>query len=119
MRGISTFRFALAGVGLLFSVLTVQSFARVTPTDVSFTGLVTCSQCTQLTQRKGFTRWSWAMYRLSNGDRLVFVTSDKIYKLQGDREQLSKYVEDKATVTGHLDVDTIEVTNITRSTKEK
>lgn len=116
MKRIWVLRFVLAGV---LSVLAVPSFARVTPSEVSWTGRVTCSQCTTLDQHKGFTPWTWAMYRLSNGDRLVFVTREKIYNLRGDREQLTKYVEDKAIVTGHLDVNTIEVTRIARPTKEE
>jgi hypothetical protein len=109
--------FSIVSVAVLSLILSVQSFARAIATDVSFTGKVTCSQCVDLTQRKGFTPWSWAMYRLSQGDSIVFITSDRIYKLQGDRAQLSKYIEDKATITGHLDVNTIQVMTIAHPVK--
>ena len=88
-------------------------------TDVRLPGLVTCSHCLDLTQHKGFTRWSWAMYRVSQGDSIVLVAPGNTYILQGDRQQLSKYVKDKLTVSGKLDGNTIEVTNITRPSKEQ
>jgi hypothetical protein len=119
MNRISAFRFVLASFVVLCSIFAVQAFAQPTAADVNFTGLITCSHCVDLAQHKGFTRWSWAMYKVSQGDNIVFLTSGKTYKLQGDKQQLSKYVEDKATVTGHLDADTIEVVSITRPKKEK
>lgn len=96
-----------------------MSFAKPVASDVTFTGLVTCMRCTDLSQHKGFTRWTWAMYKVSQGDELVLLAGGKTYRLQGDRQQLSKYVEYKATVSGHLDADTIAVTAILRPKKEK
>jgi hypothetical protein len=119
MKSISMFRLVLASLLVLCSIFAVQAFAQPSATDVNFTGLITCSHCLDLTQHKGFTRWTWAMYKVSQGDDIVFLASGKTYRLQGDRQQLSKFIEDKATVTGHLDADTIEVTNIARPKKEK
>jgi hypothetical protein len=119
MNRISIFRLFLVSSVILCSILAAQAFAQPTATDVTLTGLVTCSRCVDLSQHKGFTRWTWAMYKVSQGDDIIFLTSGRTYKLQGDRQQLSKYVEDKATVTGHLDADTIEVTGIIRPNKEK
>jgi hypothetical protein len=120
MNSIANFRLALAaGILALCSFSASQAFAQPIAPDVTFTGLVTCLHCTDLTQHKGFTRWSWAMYRVSQGDDIVFVSQGKTYVLRGDRQQLSKYVEDKATVSGHLDDNTIVVTNIVRPAKEK
>jgi hypothetical protein len=119
MNRISIFRLFLASFVVLCSILAAQAFAQPTATDVTLTGRVTCSRCLDLSQHKGFTPWTWAMYKVSQGDNIVFLTSGRTYKLQGDRQQLSKYVEDKATVTGHLDADTIEVTGIIRPKKER
>jgi hypothetical protein len=119
MNRISMFRLFLASFVVLCSILAAQAYAQPTASDVTLTGLVTCSRCLDLSQHKGFTRWTWAMYRVSQGDDIVFLASRRTYKLQGDRERLSKYVEDKATVSGHLDADTIEVTDISRPKKEK
>jgi hypothetical protein len=119
MKKNSSFRWSLAGAVILCSVLATQVFARPAAPDVTFTGRVTCMHCTDLSQHKGFTPWSWAMYRVSQGDEIVLVTQGKTYRLQGDRDQLSKYIEDKAIVSGHLNPDILVVTNITRPQKEK
>ncbi len=119
MSRIPMFRVVLASVLIGCSVLAIQTFARPVASDVTFTGLVTCMHCTDLSQHKGFTRWTWAMYKVSQGDEIVFLAGGKTYRLQGDRQQLSKYVEDKATVSGQLDADTIAVTTIVRPKKRK
>jgi hypothetical protein len=67
-----------------------------------------------LSQHKGFTRWTWATYKVSQGDDIVLVTPAMTYNLQGDRKQLLKYLEDKMAVSGNLDANTIEVTSINR-----
>jgi hypothetical protein len=119
MNRISMLRLVLTTFAVWCSMLALQTFAKPVASDVTFTGVVTCLHCTDLSQHKGFTRWTWAMYRVSQGDQIVFVSSGKTYTLRGDRQELAKYVEDKVTVSGHLDADTIEVTNIVRPKKEK
>ncbi len=119
MNKISAVKIVLATIACACSILTAQASAKPAAADVMFTGVVTCSRCLDLTQHKGFTPWSWAMYKLSQGDDIVIVTSGKIYRLQGDRQQLSKYIQDKVTVSGNLDMGTITVTNVVRPAKEK
>jgi hypothetical protein len=119
MKRISIVRFFVVSAVALSTFVAAQAFAQPAVQDVSLSGLVTCSRCLNLSQHKGFTRWSWAMYQVSQGDSIVVVTAGKAYKLQGDREQLSKFIEDKVTVSGHLDANTIEVTKITRPSKEQ
>jgi hypothetical protein len=119
MKKISIVRFAIASLVALSAFVAAQTFARPAVSDVTLTGLVTCSRCSDLSQHKGFTPWTWAMYKVSQGDDIVLLVSGKTYKLQGDGQQLSKYVEDKVTVSGHLDANTIVVTNIARPAKEK
>ena len=119
MNRISIFRFVVASAVVVSSLLTVQAFAQPTVSDVTLTGLVTCARCLDLTQHKGYTPWSWAMYKVSQGDNIVLVASGKAYNLHGDRQQMSKYIQDKVTISGRLDGNTIEVTNITRPPKEK
>jgi hypothetical protein len=119
MKRVSNFRVALAGVVAFCSVFAAQTFARPAVSNVTLTGRVTCSRCSDLGQHKGFTPWSWAMYKVSQGDDIVFLTQGKVYRLQGDRQQLSKYMEDKVTVSGDLNADTILVSNIVRPAKEK
>jgi hypothetical protein len=119
MKRISLLHFAVAAIAVLSSVMAAHAVVRSMAGDVTLTGKVTCSQCLALSLHKGFTPWSWAMYKLSQGDNVVLVTSDQAYKLEGQRQLLTKYVEEKATVSGHLDSYTIAVTNITHPTKEK
>ena len=49
----------------------------------------------------------------------MLVTPAKTYNLQGDRKQLSKYLEDKVTVSGNLDAGSIVVTSINRPAQGK
>jgi hypothetical protein len=59
---------------------------------------------------KGFTPWTWARESVKNqGDDIVIVVGDKIYKLQGNQDEILKYIADKATVTGHLDGSILQV----------
>jgi hypothetical protein len=113
-------------------------FTAADSTSVELTGLITCSRCLDLAQHKGFTPWTWAMYQVSRGDDIVIkASSGAIYRLQGDRSLLTKYVGDKAIVTGDIvdarqtvDVrdlaatnnsgfDTIAVESISRPAKKK
>jgi hypothetical protein len=119
MKKISNSRSILAGIAVLCAMFGAQAFARPAVTEVSLTGRITCSLCSDLAQHKGFTPWTWAMYKVSQGDDIVFFTDGKVYRLQGDRQQLSKYMEDKVTVSGQLDANTIVVTNIVKPAKEK
>jgi hypothetical protein len=45
---------------------------------------------------------TWALQSVSDGDDVVFVVGSDIYKLQGDRKELLRYMEDKVNVTGDL-----------------
>jgi len=87
-------------------------FIQPESANTEFTGLVTCSRCLDLAQHKGFTPWSWAMYQVSRGDDIVIKTpSGSVFRLQGDRRQLSKFVGDKANVSGTL-IGTNEVVDV-------
>jgi hypothetical protein len=115
----SIVRFVLASFAVMCSILAVGTSSRASSSDVTFTGLVTCGHCLDLSQHKGFTRWSWASYKVSQGDDIVLVTPAKTYNLQGDRKQLSKYLEDKVTVSGNLDAGSIVVTSINKPAQGK
>jgi hypothetical protein len=102
--------FALASLVALSFLVTVPSFAQPV-NSVTFTGLVTCAHCVgNQPMHKGFTPWTWARESVKNqGDDIVMVVGDKIYKLQGNKDEILKYIADKATVTGHLDGGTLQV----------
>ncbi len=102
--------FAVAVLLALSLLVTVPSFARPVNT-VTFTGLVTCAHCVgNQPMHKGYTPWTWALESVKHqGDDIVLVVGDKTYKLQGNQDEILKYIAGKATITGRLDGNTIAV----------
>jgi hypothetical protein len=91
---------------------------RPVPTDVTLTGLVSCAHCQGMQpMHKGHTQYSWALYSVSQGDDIVLVAHDKTYKLQGDKDQLLKFMSAKARITGRLDSSALHVQTIGRPEK--
>jgi dTDP-glucose pyrophosphorylase len=81
---------------------------------------VSCSRCQGIQPlHKGYTRWTWALRSVSEGDDIVLVVGDNIYKLQGDKDQVLKYMESKAKVTGNLEGRTLAVQTIARPDNKK
>lgn len=90
----------------------------MTDNQVTFIGTVSCSRCQSLEPHKGYTRWTWALHSVSEGDDIVLVSRNNIYKLQGDKNQFLKYMEDKVEVTKTLEGRPLTVQRIARP-KEK
>jgi hypothetical protein len=89
-------------------------------TSVSLIGTVSCSRCQGYPPvHKGYTRWTWAVHSVGEGDDIVLVVGNNIYKLQGDRDQLLKYMEDKVEVNGNLEGRTLTVQTIARPNKRR
>jgi len=105
--------FAVASLLVLFLLVAVPSFAHPVNT-VTFTGLVTCAHCVgNQPMHKGYTPWTWALESVKHqGDDIVLVVGDKIYKLQGSQDEILKYIAGKATITGRLDGNAITVETI-------
>ena len=83
--------------------------------NVTFIGTVSCSRCQGIQPlHKGYTRWTWALHSVSEGDEIVLVVGNDIYKLQCDKNQLLKYMESKAKVSGSLKGRTLTVQAITQ-----
>jgi len=76
--------------------------------------LVTCAHCVgNQPMHKGYTPWTWALESVNHqGDDIVMVVGDKIYKLQGNKDEILKYIADKATITGRLDGNILSVETI-------
>jgi hypothetical protein len=92
--------------------------ARSAPTEVTLTGTLSCGHCQGYPPlHKGYTRWTWALHSVGEGDDIVLVVGNNIYKLQGDKDQLLKYMEDKVKVTGDLEGRTLTVQTIARAVK--
>ena len=115
MVRINTLRAAvvLASLFALSFLVTIPSFARPV-SNVTFTGLVTCAHCVgNQPMHKGYTPWTWALESVKHqGDDIVMVVGDKIYKLQGNKDEILKYIADKAMVTGRLDGNILSVETI-------
>jgi len=110
--------FTVVSLLVLSLLVTVPSFAHPA-NNVTFTGLVTCAHCVgNQPMHKGYTPWTWALESVNHqGDDIVLVVGDKIYKLQGNKDEILKYIADKATITGHLDGNIISVEMIGKASK--
>lgn len=81
--------------------------------NVTLTGRVSCAKCQGIQPlHKGYTRFTWALQSVSDGDDIVFVVGDDVYKLRGDKDQFLKHMESKVTVTGNLEGRTLVVQTI-------
>ena len=81
--------------------------------NVTLIGRISCAKCQGIQPlHKGYTRFTWALQSVSDGDDIVFVVGDDIYKLQGDKDQLLKHMENKVTVTGNVEGHTLVVQTI-------
>jgi len=106
---------AIFGLGL-----TAVHPAHSASTEITLTGTVSCAHCQGIQpMHKGYTQFSWALYSISQGDDIVLVVQDKSYKLQGDKDQVLKFMSAKARVTGRLEGATLEVTTIGHPTKNE
>jgi hypothetical protein len=110
---------AIACIAFL-SPATVQVVSQGSSNNVTFTGMVSCSKCQGIQPlHKGYTRWTWALHSISEGDDIMLVVGNDVYKLQGDKDQILKFMERKATVMGTLDGQRLTVQTIVRPEKNK
>jgi hypothetical protein len=110
---------AIASVAALLSSPTV-AVSQGNNSSVTFTGTVSCSKWQGIQPlHKGYTRWTWALHSVDEGDDVVLVVGDNMYKLQGDKDQILKYMESKATVTGTLEGQRLTMQTIVRPGKNK
>jgi hypothetical protein len=119
----------VAVVGILLLLCTGGTLTQIaigeinSPTssgEITLTGTVSCSRCRTLQpEHKGYTRWSWALHSMYEGDDAVLLVQERAYRLQGDRKQLLDFMESKATVTGELDGPTLVVRSIMPAGREK
>jgi hypothetical protein len=110
---------AMASGFAVFPLLSIPSTAE-TASNVTLTGLVTCSRCYgDEVPRKGYTPYSWAFESVSQGDDIVFVVGSHRYLLLGDKEQIMKYIAYPATVSGILDGNVLTMEKIARPEKKR
>lgn len=81
---------------------------------------MSCGHCDGIQPlHKGYTQFTWALYSVSQGDDIVLVAPDKTYNLEGNKDQLLKFMCNKARVTGRLDGAALEVETIGRAAKNE
>ena len=104
----------IASFTAFLSFLRAQSNSKAaTDNTATYIGIVSCSKCQGIQPlHKGYTRWTWALHSVSEGDDVVLVVGNKMYKLQGDKNEVLKYMEKKAKVTGDLEGQTLIVKSI-------
>ena len=78
-------------------VATPSTFAvrspRPAPTEVTLTGTVSCGHCQGIQPiHKGYTQFSWALNSVSQGDDIVLVGQNQVYKLQGNKDEILKFM---------------------------
>jgi hypothetical protein len=95
-----------------------DQLARSTPSEVTVTGTVSCGHCQGLQPiHKGYTQFSWALNSVNQGDDIVLVAQDRVYKLQGAKDQILRLMSAKTRVTGRLNGNALEVETIVRAAK--
>jgi len=110
LKNLAAFEAAPTGVAV-----PLASFA---PTEVTLTGTLSCGHCQGIQpMHKGYTQFSWALSSVSQGDDIVLVGHDQVYKLRGDKDKLLKFMSAKARVTGRLDGSTLDVETIVPAAK--
>lgn len=111
---------AIASVAAVLSPATVQAVSQGSSNSITVTGTVSCSKCQGIQPaHRGYTRWTWALQSISEGDDMVFVVGSDMYKLEGDKAQILKFMESKATVTGNLEGPRLTVQTIVRPGKNR
>jgi len=104
----------ITGVILFSAPPRVQALPETKSDSVTLTGKVSCSKCQGIQPlHKGYSRWTWALHSVNEGDDIVLVVGDNTYRLQGEKGQLLKYMESRAKVTGSLDGQTFAVRAVT------
>ena len=111
----------IASFAVFLSPLRAQSNSEAAAENTAtYIGTVSCSKCQGIQPlHKGYTRWTWALHSISEGDDPVLVVGNDMYKLQGNKDEVLKYMEKKAKVTGDLDGRTLVVKSISRPEKNE
>jgi len=106
----------------LAAFVTPTNFAarstRSAPTEATLAGTVSCGHCQGIQPiHKGYTQFTWALNSVSQGDDIVLLSQNQVYKLQGNKDEILKFMSAKARVTGRLDGSTLAVETIGRPVK--
>jgi hypothetical protein len=113
---------ALAVAALLAVCASIAGTAAAAPVSqhVTLTGYITCTSCMEPNTCKAQTRASCTQWWVSQGASYVLVVGDSHYTLSGAEKELAKAAfENTVTVSGELNGNTVEVSNVDFSHKAK
>ena len=85
---------------------------RAADGETTFTGLISDSFCKGSHSYKGATRSSCRRQCVAHGADYVFVVDDSVYTLDGHKDELDKLAGGNATVTGHVNGNTIAIDSV-------
>lgn len=112
--------FAVSLVLLCLPVKLAAGYSATERTNTSVIGTVTCYSCrTDNSPHKGYTKWTWALHRVNEGDGIVLIVGNEIFGIEGDTNELLKYMEDKVEVTGRFQRGILFVETIKRPASKK
>jgi hypothetical protein len=107
----------LAGVVAVSPLLSVPAVAAPI-SNVTLTGLVTCSRCVGNAPAR-YTQLGWAVRNVRAGDDIVIVVGNMTYKLEGNKDEIMKHIAYKATLGGRLDGNVLTVEMISPAGKNE
>ena len=101
------------------------AFGQTTPATPSpdaavaqqLTGTVSDSICKGHHNRKAATPFGCSIKCVREGASYVLVVGDAVYALQGSTADLEKFAGGEATVTGHVNGNSISVDSVTKAQK--
>ena len=80
--------------------------------QTTVTGVITDNMCTRKHMMPGKTNADCVRACIEHGADYVLVTNGKTLELKGDKKQLSNYAGKKATLTGNLNGNTLQVSSV-------
>ena len=80
--------------------------------DSTLTGTVSCSACRGMHMRPRTPGLACTVFCVSHGAHYTFIVGGKTYLLEGSQNLLEKVAGGKATLNGHIEGDTFELTSI-------
>lgn len=104
-------RILAAGFCLVLVVAIFGSTALLAAGSQTFTGVVSDTMCGAKHVMKGSDA-ACTKGCVEHGGNYALISGDKIYALDGDKEELAKYAGQPVTVTGAVEGDKIKVESV-------
>ena len=96
---------------IIFGSLAIMGFAQSERAQ-TFTGVVSDNMCGKQHMAKDKSAAECTRECVKMGSDYALVVGDKVYTLKGEKEQIDKFVGERATVIGSAKDETITVSSI-------